>query len=85
MALHGVYYLLCELRHYGQAYPTGEERLTIGPRINQITSSDYCDPIAATPYHKNVPVRLVPLSGPETDQAETISKRAQLIEVSPSG
>lgn len=67
---------------YGQAYPTGEARLTIGPRINQITSSDYCDPIAATPYHKNVPVRLTALNGSEVEQAEAISQRARLIEVS---
>jgi anaerobic selenocysteine-containing dehydrogenase len=65
---------------YGQAYPMGEERLIIGPRINQITSSDHCDPIAATPYHKNVPVRLVPLTGPEAEHAEELSKQAKLVE-----
>jgi len=68
---------------YGQAYPTGETRLTIGPRINQITSSDYCDPIAATPYHKNVPVRLVPADDPAAERAEKVSKRSRQIEVAP--
>jgi len=67
---------------YGQAYPTGEGRLTIGPRLNQITSSDYCDPIAATPYHKNVPVRLVPLTGSEAERAEELSRQAKLVEAS---
>ena len=64
---------------YGQAYPMGEERLTVGPRINQITSSEYCDPIAATPYHKNVPVRLTPLTGSEAERAEKVSSRTRLI------
>jgi len=64
---------------YGQAYPTGEERLVVGPRINQITSSEYCDPIAATPYHKNVPVRLTPLTGSEAERAEKVSSRTRLI------
>jgi len=68
---------------YGQAYPTGETRLTIGPRINQITSSDYCDPIAATPYHKNVPVRLIPADDPAAERAEEVSKRSRQIEVAP--
>ncbi len=45
---------------YGQAYPAGEERITVGPRINYLTSATDCDPIAATPYHKNVPVQLTP-------------------------
>jgi anaerobic selenocysteine-containing dehydrogenase len=33
-----------------------------GPRINMLTSSDHCDPIAKTPYHKYVPVRLRPVT-----------------------
>ncbi len=62
---------------YGQAYPTGETRFTIGPRINQITSSDDCDPITATPYHKNVAVRLTSLRGPEAEQAEALSQHVR--------
>lgn len=64
---------------YGQAYPTGEERLTIGPRLNQITSSDYCDPIAATPYHKNVPVRLTVPTEAEVAMAEQASRRVRAL------
>jgi anaerobic selenocysteine-containing dehydrogenase len=58
---------------YGQAYPSGEGRIVVGPRINLITASDDCDPIAATPYHKNVQVRLVPLDPVSAAEAETIS------------
>lgn len=32
-----------------------------GPKINLLTSSDHCDPITKTPYHKYVPVNLVSL------------------------
>lgn len=44
---------------YGQAYPSaGGERLVCGPRINWLTDSRHRDPIAGTPFHKNIPVRL---------------------------
>ncbi|MFQ5348906.1 MAG: molybdopterin-dependent oxidoreductase [Thermoanaerobaculia bacterium] len=46
---------------YGQEYPDPEapERLRqTGPRINELTSAERCDPWAKTPYHKYVPVRL---------------------------
>ena len=44
---------------YGQAYPDpdGTVRQT-GPRVNDLTSADRCDPWAKTPYHKYVPVRV---------------------------
>jgi anaerobic selenocysteine-containing dehydrogenase len=48
---------------YGQEYPDPEapNRLRqTGPRINELTSSDSCDPWAKTPHHKYVPVRLRP-------------------------
>ncbi len=32
-----------------------------GPKINLLTSSDHCDPITKTPYHKYVPVELEPV------------------------
>jgi hypothetical protein len=32
--------------------------VTVGPRLNLITDCDDCDPIARTPYHKNVAVRV---------------------------
>ncbi len=41
---------------YGMNDPEGDGE--IGPRINRLTSADHCDPIAKTPYHKYVPVRL---------------------------
>jgi anaerobic selenocysteine-containing dehydrogenase len=48
---------------YGMTVPDGEGgELEDGPRINLLTSADHCDPIAKTPYHKYVPVRLRPAS-----------------------
>ena len=46
---------------YGLDYPdeTGS-RPRSGPLINELTSSDHCDPLTKTPYHKTVPVRIVP-------------------------
>jgi anaerobic selenocysteine-containing dehydrogenase len=64
---------------YGQAYPAGEGRITVGPRINYLTASDDCDPIAATPYHKNVPVRLTPLDATQAADAEARAARARAI------
>jgi anaerobic selenocysteine-containing dehydrogenase len=43
---------------YGQIYDTAEGQVTVGPRLNLITDCDDCDPIARTPYHKNVAVRV---------------------------
>jgi anaerobic selenocysteine-containing dehydrogenase len=44
---------------YGLTFPDEQGRqVQHGPRINRLTSSDYCDPIAKTPYHKNLPARL---------------------------
>lgn len=42
---------------YGQVYDTPQGKVTIGPRLNLITSTEDCDPIARTPYHKNVAIR----------------------------
>ncbi|HEX2886641.1 molybdopterin-dependent oxidoreductase [Vineibacter terrae] len=61
---------------YGQAYPTADgDRLTNGPRVNLLTSSDHRDPIAGTPYHKNVPVRLELATPQEAADAEAASRR----------
>jgi len=61
---------------FGQAYPTAEgERLVNGPRINLLTASDHRDPIAGTPYHKQVAVRLSPASATEAPAAEAVSQR----------
>jgi anaerobic selenocysteine-containing dehydrogenase len=66
---------------YGQAYPTSDgERLINGPRINLLTESGNRDPIAGTPYHKNVAVRLALVTEHEAaacqSQSERIHKRA---------
>lgn len=61
---------------YGQSYPDGSGgRIVDGPRLNLITAHDDCDPIAATPYHKNVAVHLAPVVGAEVDVAEAASAR----------
>jgi anaerobic selenocysteine-containing dehydrogenase len=61
---------------FGQAYPAADgERLTNGPRINFLTVGDNRDPIAGTPYHKNVPVRLEKAGPDEAMAAERASRR----------
>jgi anaerobic selenocysteine-containing dehydrogenase len=40
---------------YGMRYEGGAPG---GPEVNRLTSSEHCDPIARTPYHKFVPVRI---------------------------
>ena len=61
---------------YGQAYPSADgERLVCGPRINLLTDSRFRDPIAGTPYHKNIPVRLVAATASEAAAAEANSAR----------
>jgi anaerobic selenocysteine-containing dehydrogenase len=65
---------------YGQAYPDGDgQRVVNGPRINLITAVDDCDPIAATPHHRNVAVRLVPVRGAEAAAADRDSGRVRAI------
>jgi anaerobic selenocysteine-containing dehydrogenase len=61
---------------YGQSYPTADsERLSNGPRVNVLTDSGNCDPIAATPYHKHVAVRLERLPAAEAAAFEERSRR----------
>lgn len=61
---------------YGQSYPALDgERLSNGPRINALTDSRNCDPIAATPYHKHVAVRLERLAPAEAAACEERSRR----------
>lgn len=65
---------------YGQEYPDGSgHRLVDGPRINLITGHDDCDPIAATPHHKNVAARLAPVRGVEAEEAEAMSHRVHVV------
>ena len=61
---------------YGQDYPAADgERLNNGPRVNMLTASGNCDPIAGTPYHKHVPVRLERLAAAEAAAYEAASRR----------
>jgi anaerobic selenocysteine-containing dehydrogenase len=65
---------------YGQSYPDREGRRVVdGPRLNLITAHDDCDPIAATPYHKNVAVHLAPVVGIEAEAAEAASARVRAV------
>jgi hypothetical protein len=64
---------------YGQAYPTAEGRVVVGPRLNFLTANDDCDPIAATPHHKNVRGRLVPLDPVRAAKAAADAARAQAV------
>jgi hypothetical protein len=44
---------------YGQRHPGADgTRQVVGPPINWLTDAAYRDPIADTPFHKHVPVRL---------------------------
>jgi anaerobic selenocysteine-containing dehydrogenase len=44
---------------FGLRYTTETgDRTAHGPLINLLTSSNDCDPLTRTPYHKNVPVRI---------------------------
>ena len=64
---------------YGQAYPSaGGERLVCGPRINWLTDSRHRDPIAGTPLHKNIPVRLRPAGIEQAAAAEHNSVKIRL-------
>jgi anaerobic selenocysteine-containing dehydrogenase len=44
---------------YGMRYGGGPP---VGPQINRLTSSENCDPLARTPYHKHVPVTVRPIA-----------------------
>lgn len=60
---------------YGQAYPAGDgERRVCGPRINTLTDAQSRDPIAGTPLHKYVPVRLRAADEAEAATAELNSQ-----------
>lgn len=60
---------------YGQAHPAADgERRVCGPAINWLTDSAWCDPIAGTPYHKHVPVRIRRADDEQAAHAETNSR-----------
>lgn len=68
---------------YGQSYPgTDGERHVCGPAINWLTDSAWRDPIAGTPYHKYVPVRLRVADSTLAAQAEA---NARAVRASVSG
>ncbi len=64
---------------YGQIYDTSAGRVTVGPRLNLITDCDDCDPIARTPYHKNVAIRVEPATVAEIRMMEEQESRLPLI------
>lgn len=43
---------------HGLAYPGEEKEERLGAAANELTAVDDCDPMAKTPYHKNVAVKL---------------------------
>ena len=62
---------------FGQAYPAADgERLVNGPRVNVLTAGAHRDPIAGTPYHKQVAVRV---TSAFADEALASEARAQRI------
>ncbi|MBI4695659.1 MAG: molybdopterin-dependent oxidoreductase [Gammaproteobacteria bacterium] len=63
---------------YGQHFVTADgARAVCGPKINWLTDSTHRDPIAGTPYHKNVPVRISIPSLEESTCAENNSSRVR--------
>jgi anaerobic selenocysteine-containing dehydrogenase len=56
---------------FGMAVPDGNGgRVLNGPRINILTDATDRDPIAGTPHHKDMPVRLEPATAEETAAAK---------------
>jgi anaerobic selenocysteine-containing dehydrogenase len=63
---------------FGMSVPdTHGGRVVNGPRINLITDATDRDPIAGTPHHKDVPVRLEPATAAEREAAERDSERVR--------
>lgn len=63
---------------YGMSYPDGHGgRVVDGPRINMITIAADRDPIAGTPHHKDVRVRLEPATADERAAAERNAARVR--------
>jgi anaerobic selenocysteine-containing dehydrogenase len=61
---------------FGQTYPAADgERLVNGPRINLLTTGEHRDPIAGTPYHKQIDVRVTPAAATEALASEARSRR----------
>jgi anaerobic selenocysteine-containing dehydrogenase len=65
---------------YGMAIPDIEGvRVTNGPRVNLLTASEDCDPIAATPYHKTVPAAVARATNEEVDRSEADAERIRAV------
>lgn len=63
---------------YGMSYPDGRGgRVVDGPRINMITVAADRDPVAGTPHHKDVRVRLEPATAAERAEAERAAARVR--------
>jgi anaerobic selenocysteine-containing dehydrogenase len=61
---------------FGMSIPDGKGgRVTNGPRINLITDATDRDPIAGTPHHKDMPVRLEPATAEEKATAQRDADR----------
>jgi anaerobic selenocysteine-containing dehydrogenase len=61
---------------YGQIFDTPHGQVTVGPRLNLLTASDDCDPIAKTPHHKNVAIRV---SRPTREEIDAMDAQAALV------
>jgi anaerobic selenocysteine-containing dehydrogenase len=64
---------------FGMSYPDEQGRVTSGPRLNLLTTASDRDPIAGTPHHKDVPVRIERATLAETDDADATSKRVRAL------
>ena len=56
---------------YGLQYPGEDQPERLGAAANMLTSTDDCDPLAKTPYHKNVRVKLEVISAAANQPAHT--------------
>jgi anaerobic selenocysteine-containing dehydrogenase len=65
---------------FGMSVPDGHGgRVVHGPRINLLTAADDRDPIAGTPRHKDMRVRLEPATESERARAEQDSQRVRQV------
>ncbi|KMS86562.1 molybdopterin-dependent oxidoreductase [Streptomyces flaveolus] len=65
---------------FGMSVPDGRGgRVTNGPRINLLTDATDRDPIAGTPHHKDVPVRLERPTSEERESAQRDSDRVRAL------
>jgi anaerobic selenocysteine-containing dehydrogenase len=71
---------------YGMYYPDGQGgRVLSGPRINLLTNAMDRDPIAGTPHHKDMPVRIEPATAAEATAAARDSELARALSAGGAG